>query len=100
MCISLLKKEHTQFVTYEYRPKVKLRVEASHDVDIFVCSIAKRSKIKNYASGKQAAFVYFTAKSINEILSLPSDFKDGWCVVVGNSNKKSVAVFYESTYNS
>ena len=84
--------------SYPYTPsgKVKIYLEASIPVDVFIASPPIADELKSTADAQRFTLISLPqqTKIPNQIFSLPDNCKDGWKLVIGNPGDKVAAVYY------
>jgi hypothetical protein len=83
---------------YIYPPtgKVKIYVESSLPVDIFIANNEQADKITSAEiAAKFGVFGYLVHTLVdNQTVTLPSTWQTGWKLVIGNNNAVHVAVYH------
>lgn len=77
--------------------KVRIYVESSSPVDVFVVNSAQAPTINSTADAQKLGILYFPATSaIDQIITLPASWSGGWNLIIGHGGfpKEIIAVYY------
>jgi hypothetical protein len=80
---------------YPKTGKVRIHVEASQTIDIFVASNAQADQINSFQTAANLGILsILNQQNIDQIFTLPNTWKDGWKLVIGNRSQNVIAVYY------
>lgn len=84
--------------SFPYIPsgKVKLYLEASHPVDVFISPPSEADQIKTPADAQRFNLISLPQqmKIPSQTFPLPENCKNGWKLVIGNPGDTTAAVYY------
>ena len=83
--------------------KVRIYVEASQAVDVFVASAEQAPQINSVVDAVRLGVLYYPATQlVDQPITLPNTWKTGWNLIIGHAgiaNQNVTAVYY-AVYNA
>jgi hypothetical protein len=82
-----------------FRPdsgKVKIHVESTNPVDVFIASNEQATRIHSLADARaMGVLTYDRRMTLDDVVTLPTGWLEGrWKLVIGNDNATHAAVYY------
>lgn len=101
MAVALIKPDYKVSPQFPFpandKGSVDICIETTAPVDVFVCSKEQAATINSLIGAQEAGIMNFPrCLGLKESITLPPEWKGGWCLTIGHTQEFSdqVAVYY------